>query len=187
MLTQLKITSAKPKASPYNLSDGQGLALVIQPTGSKLWSFRYRFAGKAKTLHLGPWPGTSLADAREKCREARKSIDTGLNPVLEKKRAKVTARYPLALAPLRVRRPETTSLTGQGVKNDFMHLFLPDLTSLQNFARDLSPDVFFKMLESTLLSEIIFEVRVTVSAESSDKHAKASQSIALYSITIRNS
>ena len=93
MLTQLKITSAKPKASPYNLSDGQGLALVIQPTGSKLWRFRYRFAGKAKTLHLGPWPGTSLADAREKCREARKSIDTGLDPVLEKKRAKVTARY----------------------------------------------------------------------------------------------
>jgi len=76
--------------------------------------------------------------------------------------------YPLALAPLRVRRPETTSLTGQGVKNDFMHLFLADLTSLQNFARDLSPDVFFKMLESTLLSEIIFEVRVTVSVESSD-------------------
>ena len=93
MLTQLKITSAKPKASPYNLSDGRGLALVIQPTGSKLWRFRYRFAGKAKTLHLGPWPGTSLADAREKCREARKSIDTGLDPVLEKKRAKVTARY----------------------------------------------------------------------------------------------
>jgi integrase len=96
MLTQLKITSAKPKAKPYNLSDGQGLALVIQPTGSKLWRFRYRFAGQAKTLHIGPWPGTSLADAREKCREARKAIDTGLDPVLEKKRAKVTARYAAA-------------------------------------------------------------------------------------------
>lgn len=76
--------------------------------------------------------------------------------------------YPLALAPVRVRRPETTSLTGQGVKNEFLHLFLSDLTSLQNFARDLSPDVFFKMLESTLLSEIISEVRVTVSVEFSD-------------------
>ncbi|WP_186388782.1 AAA family ATPase [Stappia sp. TSB10P1A] len=76
--------------------------------------------------------------------------------------------YPLSLAPVRVRRPETTSLTGQGVRNEFVHLFLPDLDSLRNFARDLSPDVFFKMLESTLLSEIISEVRVTVGLDSSD-------------------
>ncbi|TPK59703.1 chromosome segregation protein SMC [Mesorhizobium sp. B2-4-15] len=76
--------------------------------------------------------------------------------------------YPLALAPVRVRRPETTSLTGQGVRNEFMHLFLPDLDSLRSFARNLSPDVFFKMLESTLLSEIISEVRVTVGLESTD-------------------
>lgn len=76
--------------------------------------------------------------------------------------------YPLSLAPLRVRRPETTSLTGQGVRNEFIHLFLPDLDSLRSFARDLSPDVFFKMLESTLLSEIISEVRVSVGLEASD-------------------
>lgn len=29
MLTQLQITSAKPKAKPYNLTDGQGLVLVV--------------------------------------------------------------------------------------------------------------------------------------------------------------
>ena len=53
MLTQLQITSAKPKAKPYNLSDGQGLVLAIQATGSKLWRFRYRYGGLQKTLHLG--------------------------------------------------------------------------------------------------------------------------------------
>lgn len=96
MLTQLQITSAKPKAKPYNLPDGQGLVLVIQTTGSKLWRFRYRFAGKQKTLHLGPWPTLSLADARERCREARQAIAAGLDPALEKKRAKVAARFAVA-------------------------------------------------------------------------------------------
>jgi integrase len=96
MLTQLQITAAKPKAKPYNLTDGQGLFLVIQTTGSKLWRFRYRYGGLQKTLHLGPWPTTSLADAREKCREARKAIAAGLDPVLEKKRAKVTAKFAVA-------------------------------------------------------------------------------------------
>jgi hypothetical protein len=76
MLTRLQITSAKPKAKPYNLTDGQGLVLVVQATGSKLWRFRYRFAGQQKTLHLGPWPTVSLADARERCREARKAIES---------------------------------------------------------------------------------------------------------------
>jgi len=96
MLTQLKITSAKPRAKPYNLTDGQGLVLVIQTNGSKLWRFRYRYGGVQKTLHLGPWPTTSLADAREKCREARKAIAAGIDPVLEKKRAKITARFAVA-------------------------------------------------------------------------------------------
>lgn len=96
MLTQLKITSAKPMGKPYNLADGQGLVLIVQTTGSKLWRFRYRYGGVQKTLHLGPWPTISLADAREKCREARKAIAAGLDPVLEKKRAKITAKFAVA-------------------------------------------------------------------------------------------
>jgi hypothetical protein len=96
MLTQLQITSARPRAKPYNLSDGQGLVLAVQATGSKLWRFRYRYAGRQKTLHIGPWPATSLADAREKCREARKAIAIGLDPALEKKREKVAARFAVA-------------------------------------------------------------------------------------------
>lgn len=96
MLTQLKITSAKPMGKPYNLADGQGLVLIVQTTGSKLWRFRYRYGGVQKTLHLGPWPTISLADAREKCREARKAMAAGLDPVLEKKRAKITAKFAVA-------------------------------------------------------------------------------------------
>ena len=83
-------------------------------------------------------------------------------------RAFLDRLYPFALAPLRITRSEDISLTGRRIKNEFVHLFVPDLDSLKEFARDLSADVFFKMLESTLLSEIISEVRVTVRLEKSD-------------------
>lgn len=76
--------------------------------------------------------------------------------------------YPQALAPVKVTRNENTSLTGKHIKNEFIHLFLPDLESLQNFAGNLRPDIFFKMLESTLLSEIISEVHIRVNVISSD-------------------
>ncbi|HEX4695502.1 tyrosine-type recombinase/integrase [Sphingomonas sp.] len=96
MLTQLQITAEKLKAKPYTLSDGQGLALFVQPSGAKLWRFRYRYGGIARTLHIGPWPTVSLADAREKCREARKAIAAGRDPALEKKRAKINAKFSVA-------------------------------------------------------------------------------------------
>ena len=77
--------------------------------------------------------------------------------------------YPHALAPVKVTRQEGTSLTGQGRNNEFFHLFLPDVKSLRAFAAGLSQDVFFKMLESTLLSEIISEVSVRVKVSSSEE------------------
>ena len=67
-----------------------------------------------------------------------------------------------ALAPIKITRNEDVSLTGTNIKNEFLHLFLPDINALREVAGNLSPDVFFKMLESTLLSEIIAEVRVRV-------------------------
>lgn len=77
------------------------------------------------------------------------------------------ALYPHALAPLRITRQEDTSLTGRRIRNEFVHLFLPDVGKLRDFSKGLSQDVFFKMLESTLLSEIISEVTVRVSVRSS--------------------
>lgn len=70
--------------------------------------------------------------------------------------------FPKALAPIKITRNEDIGLTGSNIKNEFFHLFLPDLASLKEVAGVLTPDEFFKMLESTLLSEIISEVRVRV-------------------------
>lgn len=71
------------------------------------------------------------------------------------------------LSPVKVTRQEGTSLTGNNIRNEFFHLFLPDVNALRAFAKDLSPDELFKMLESTLLSEIISEVSIRVKVSSS--------------------
>ena len=73
------------------------------------------------------------------------------------------------VAPVKVTRQESTSLTGNNIRNEFFHLFMPDVEALSSFAKGLSPDEMFKMLESTLLSEIISEVSIRVKVESSEE------------------
>lgn len=96
MLTYIQINAAKPREKAWSLSDSQGLLLIIQPNGSKLWRFRYRFLDKQKTLHLGGWPQLSLAEARVRRDEAKKKVAEGIDPALEKKRARIAAKYAAA-------------------------------------------------------------------------------------------
>ncbi len=49
-LTALAVRKAKPRDKPYKLFDERGLFLLVNPTGSKLWRFKYRFGKKEKQL-----------------------------------------------------------------------------------------------------------------------------------------
>ncbi|WP_347264459.1 integrase arm-type DNA-binding domain-containing protein [Nitrobacter sp.] len=91
MLTQVAITSAKPKAKPYKLADGGGLHLLIRAGRSKLWRFRYRFGGKEKMLSFGSFPDVTLAQARAKRDEARQTLAAGLDPAQKRKEEKRAA------------------------------------------------------------------------------------------------
>lgn len=87
-LTDIAIRNAKPKEKPYKLSDGGGLFLLVQPAGGKWWRYKYRFAGKEKTLAIGTYPDTCLADAREHHSQARKVLAAGDDPMQVKQEAK---------------------------------------------------------------------------------------------------
>ena len=56
MLTDKEIQNAKPKDRPYKLTDGAGLYLEVTRTGSRLWRWKYRLAGKEKRLAIGVYP-----------------------------------------------------------------------------------------------------------------------------------
>ncbi len=84
-LSDLAIRKAKPDGKPFKLSDGGGLHLLVRPNGAKLWRLKYRFGGKEKLLSFGPYPTTSLADARRKREEAKKLLAAGTDPSAQKK------------------------------------------------------------------------------------------------------
>jgi integrase len=89
-LSDAKTRNAKPRPKPYKIADGDGLFLLITPSGSKYWRLKYFFAGKEKLLALGVYPEVSLSDARERRVQARKVLAAGRDPGEAKKVAKQT-------------------------------------------------------------------------------------------------
>lgn len=81
MLTDAKLRSLKPKAGVFRIADSQGLCIEVRPTGSKIWRYRYRHAGKASMLTIGEYPMVSLAQARAERDKARALVKGGANPV----------------------------------------------------------------------------------------------------------
>jgi integrase len=84
-LKDITVRNARPAAKPRKLSDGGGLHMLVQTTGSKLWRLAYRFAGKQKSLALGIYPTVSLADARAERDEAKKLLARGIDPSAQRK------------------------------------------------------------------------------------------------------
>jgi integrase len=90
-LTQFAIINAKPSEKDYKLADGEGLHLLVQRNGSKLWRFRYTFCGRENMLTFGPFPATSLSSARTKRDEARALLASGMNPSVKRKLDKIAS------------------------------------------------------------------------------------------------
>lgn len=89
-LTDTGVKNAKPGPKPVKLFDGEGLFLLIQPNGGKLWRLKYRFGGKEKLLALGTYPEIKLKDARERRQAARELIAKGVDPSETKKAEKAS-------------------------------------------------------------------------------------------------
>ncbi|WP_335339765.1 MULTISPECIES: tyrosine-type recombinase/integrase [unclassified Sphingobium] len=84
-LNHIQITNAKPKDKAYKAADSDGLYLVVQTNGTKLWRMNYRHLGRQKTLYFGAWPEVGIAMARQRRDKAREQIAAGLDPTAEKR------------------------------------------------------------------------------------------------------
>lgn len=81
--SQVKKATSEGQAQ-RKLADGGGLTLVIR-ADSKSWWFRYRFAGKEKTLSLGSYPDTTLKQAREGRDTARAQLAENTDPITQRR------------------------------------------------------------------------------------------------------
>jgi len=87
-LSDAKIRNTKPRSKPYKITDGEGMFLLVTPSGSKYWRLKYHFGAKEKLLALGVYPDVGLGDARERRAQARKALAAGNDPGEVKREAK---------------------------------------------------------------------------------------------------
>lgn len=90
MLTAQEIKSilCPPDKNQIKKSDGNGLFLLVKSNNSKLWRFRYKYAGKHQEMALGGYPTISLSQVRKMVEEARVKLAQGINPMDERRERK---------------------------------------------------------------------------------------------------
>jgi integrase len=74
----------------YSVGGVSGLALNISSKFAKSWILRIRIAGKRRDIGLGGYPSVTLAGAREKARAMRELVESGVDPI-DDRRAKKAA------------------------------------------------------------------------------------------------
>ena len=88
-LTNIAVSTVKPRARTRKLFDGGGLYLEVSPAGGKWWRWKYRFGGKEKRISLGVYPDVSLKSARESRDEVRQQLAAGIDPGQARKAQKL--------------------------------------------------------------------------------------------------
>lgn len=73
-LSDTACRNAKGRDKPYKLTEGQGLYLLVNPNGSRLWRLKYRVGGKEKLLALGRYPDVGITEAREAAARAKSGL-----------------------------------------------------------------------------------------------------------------
>ena len=98
MLTDAQCRNAvcPPDKKQVRFTDAGGMYLQVSPAGSKRWFLKYRLAGVEKQLALGSYPDVTLTAARKARAAAKLEKSKGLDPVQERKVAKLKALTPAA-------------------------------------------------------------------------------------------
>lgn len=145
-LKDVEIRALRPAETPFKKADEKGLYLEVFPNGSKLWRWKYRFAGKEKRLAFGAYPEVSLKDARMRRDDARAMLTSGTDPALERKREKLTAHISAANSfELVAAEYIETKMVGESrapatitKARWFLELLVPAIASIQIFARRIA-------------------------------------------------
>lgn len=92
-----KLTALAVKAikEPGRYSDGDGLMLLVKPSGARTWVLRMQANGQRRDFGLGTEPAVTLKEAREEASEKRKAFRAGEDP----SRAGRASRAALAAVP----------------------------------------------------------------------------------------
>jgi integrase len=90
-LSDTRIKALKPKKARYEVADDGGLFIEVQPSGAKIWRYRYRLNGRREKVTFGAYPDVPLGGehgSRERHRKARELVAASKSPAREKQAEK---------------------------------------------------------------------------------------------------
>lgn len=82
-------TKSVERAKHGRHGDGQGLYLLVSPSGAKSWVLRVQARGRRRDIGLGSTAELGLGEARDRARELRKIAKAGRDPIAARDIAKV--------------------------------------------------------------------------------------------------
>lgn len=90
MLTDAALKNLRPRTKAYKSTDRDGMYAYVSPGGAISFRYDYRFNGRRETVTLGRYGrgGLTLAQARERLFDIKRTIAEGASPAIEKQRAK---------------------------------------------------------------------------------------------------
>ena len=81
---RLTVAKLRQAVEPGKYMDGDGLFLLVKPSGRRTWVQRVTIAGKRRDIGLGPHPLVGLARARGAAEDNRRMIRDGGDPLAER-------------------------------------------------------------------------------------------------------
>lgn len=90
VLTDIAIRNLKAELKRREIPDGNGLYVVVHPSGRKSYAVRYRYAGKPRKLTLPG--GLTLKGARKAASDALYDVEKGRDPSAAKRQGKQEQR-----------------------------------------------------------------------------------------------
>lgn len=151
-LTDSKVRAAKAADKAFKLTHERGLYLVVQPQGSKLWRFDFRFEGKRKTLALGRYPDVSLSKAKDDLDTARKLLASGTDPSAARREKKAADRA-------------RAQYTFEAIAREWFANFSPGWAKthaekiIRRFERDVFPWIGFRPIAEIQPMELLTALR----------------------------
>ena len=89
----LSAVKVRTLSEPDRYADGNGLSLVVDPSGAKRWMLRTVVRGKRCDIGPGGLSWVSLAEARENAIELRKIARNGGDPIAERRIAEAIPTF----------------------------------------------------------------------------------------------
>ncbi len=105
MARKLTARYAEAVKKPGRYGDGDGLYLMVKPSGSKSWVLRTVVRGRRRDMGLGGYPLVSLAEARTAAFENRKLARAAGDPIARRRRPDIPTFEEAARTVIKIHKP----------------------------------------------------------------------------------